>query len=691
MAVPFKRRRCLWIAALLAAALSCKAAEGAQLVVVVNSSLASERELAAVTLRVDGRERAHIELGAGASSIPFSFGVSPPGGDVGARVTIEAVAHSPDGVAMGCPARAQVGFSAGESRRVMLALTHACSAGSCACEDSETCVEGECKSAELDVDSLPLAEPGRELEGVEPLADTTLGAPERALCQSDNGPWHDVARALTRTHDDVLCPVMSDGTEWGSDGYSLDMNRQALSDYIDRQVAVGHDVVTLHVVMVDDALRVVGRDVFDIQALQVPTLEEALQHPTLQAAEQPLQLVVREDDLMRSTFVATLPRILLDSGVVRECRPIYLTASGPGSFAALRELRGNLRVQPRWQPLWNLVHFGRRLVGTSFGAALVELDEAAALDLDYVGIAADRDDFPALRRSARALHLEPWIYEAFDATQVASLCDGSSGVATLLSTERPPEILYRDELRYQVSTARTLLELDVSGLQADATGIPYRSIPEIAMPRVADRGAATPELVMGDDAAIWGDLGAVLRFSAAGKQSLALSDATYNVERPERRYFAWPRQVLMVTARLPIGPLAEGERQVLVSKLRGESGWALAYVNEGSGRALKYQWYGRHRESGVVTALEGAVELAALPWQVREPFTTIYVQDHRIGVGIQQAAVIAPTDVMAYNQHVMVTNDAPITLGADPDGGGYFNGEIQAVKVLAAYEGPEDF
>jgi hypothetical protein len=676
---------------LLSVILSCEslAEKRSQLLVVVNSNFEPERELATVVIRVDGEARPIPIKAEAGPEIPFSFGVLPPAGDTSAKVTVEAQALSPDGAPLACPARAHVGFVVGEARVVQLALTHACGAGGCACTDTETCVQGECISYDLDVSALPSVEPGRELEGIEVSPSTTLPDPERPLCNADEGPWSDIARELTRTYDGQLCPVMSDGTEWGSSAYSLEMNRKALSDYIDRHLEVEHDVITLQVAWQVSELRVLGlpSDNEVVEDLIVPTLRETLQLPMLQAAQQPLQLVVREKNLSRSILVETLPRILLDSGIVQRCRPIYLTATGPASFTALRQLRESIRTQPRWSELWNLVHFNRRITADTADAALGELNEAVEKGFDRVALDSQRIDFPFLRRSARALHVPAHLYGADGTDQVADLCDGSSGIEMLLSTQRPPEIRFFDEVRYQLSSARTLIELDVGELQAGSTVLSYKGFPDLSLTRNVSLDAEQPTLVTGEMGTKWGDDGTVLRFSAESKQHVTLHDATYNIEETDRlRYFAWPIQALMVTARLPVTSLPEGARQVLISKLRGESGWALQYVNEGAGSVLQYLWYGRGREDQIVTALKGSIPVTALPMQIDALFT-IYLKNHRIAIWSKQETVLAYPTMDSYNQHIMVTNDAPITLGADPDGGGYFEGDIQSVKISAMYEG----
>jgi hypothetical protein len=365
-----------------------------------------------------------------------------------------------------------------------------------------------------------------------------------------------------------------------------------------------------------------------------------------------------------------------------------LTSFGPDSFGALRQLRHSIRTQPRWSELWNQVHFIRRLTAYTPDDALDELEEAVAQGWDRVAIDAKRTDFPFLRRSARARNVLTHFYNAKFAHELVDLCDGSSGLEMLLSTDRPPEIRYFDELRFQLSSARTLIELDVGRLEAGATTLGYQGSPDLALPRDLQLTAAQPTLATGDMDTYWGDTDTVLRFSAEREQSLALHDVSYSIERPERKFFAWPVQTLMVTARLPTPFLPEGSRQVLVSKLRAESGWALQFVNDGEGNMIEYVWYGKGRDDDVVRLLKGSISTRTLRMQ-REALTTIYVQNHRIAIEDKEAGVLFE-DVFAFHQNVMVGNDAPITLGADPDGGGYFDGDIQSVKISALYEGFED-
>ena len=83
-----------------------------------------------------------------------------------------------------------------------------------------------------------------------------------------------MGRALTKNSDGQLCPVMSDGLAWGSAAYTRDMNRQALSDYVERHVEVEHDLITLQVSWIADELRVVGLSSLDADELAMPTLED---------------------------------------------------------------------------------------------------------------------------------------------------------------------------------------------------------------------------------------------------------------------------------------------------------------------------------------------------------------------------------------------------------------------------------
>lgn len=659
-----------------------------QLLVVVNSNFEPERELASVMLRVNGTERAQIAISADEGpDIPFSFGVLPPSGDANAKVTIEAEARTRDDLPLACPARAHLSFVTGQARVIQLELTRACGSGSCACSESQTCLQGECVAYDVDVKALPEVEPGRELEGVERTLSTSLPDPERPVCNEDNGAWSDVARPMSKNYDGDLCPVMSDGTAWGAITNSIDENRQALSAYIARHLVVEHDVVTLQVAWIDDELRVLGLPALGRDAVALPTLEETLQLPMLQAAEQPLQLVFH--GLEGSTWRQALPRLLLDSGVVRRCRPIYLTAFGTDTYGALRQLRDSLRTQPRWSELWNHVHFIRRLTARPLNDALAEIEEAVSDGFDRVGIDAERLDLPVLRSRARALNVLTHYYNATYAYQLVGLCDGSSGLESWLSTERPPEIAFFDELRFQLSSARTLIDLNVSDQPADATSVLYRAFPDLSITREAKLDVEQPTLVRGDKDTRWGEADTVLRFSPELEQRLSLRDVTFNVERAERKYFAWPTHTLMVTARLPRSLRPEDPRQVIVSKLRGESGWALQFLNEGEGTVIQYLWYGRGRDDKVVSLLKGSIPLSRIPMQYNGP-TTIYAQKHLIRVLDHESGVVVETDMNAYHQHVMIDNDAPITLGADPDGGGYFDGDIQSVKLAAMYEGFEN-
>ncbi|MFO0714883.1 MAG: SUMF1/EgtB/PvdO family nonheme iron enzyme [Sandaracinus sp.] len=141
-----------------------------QTLVVVESDLGPE--LARVRLESADQTRT-LDVGAGATALPFSFGVSPR--DEAAspvRVTVTALAS--DGTTL-VRALADVPFVRGETWRVIVRLERACETVFASCGEGQTCRAGACApSAVPEADRAPTT-PGSELSSL-----PDAGAPDAA-------------------------------------------------------------------------------------------------------------------------------------------------------------------------------------------------------------------------------------------------------------------------------------------------------------------------------------------------------------------------------------------------------------------------------------------------------------------------------------------------------------------------------
>jgi hypothetical protein len=141
-----------------------------QLLVVVRSDLPAER-IASVDVEVVGYpssapplERTLRIAGDGDAVLPFSFGVVPPGGNVGARVQITVTARAEDG-SVTVTRVVRTGFRQGFTLAVPVFLAAACAPVSCS--GDTTCAEGVCGSPDVPVDDLEPVRPGDELAPVD--------------------------------------------------------------------------------------------------------------------------------------------------------------------------------------------------------------------------------------------------------------------------------------------------------------------------------------------------------------------------------------------------------------------------------------------------------------------------------------------------------------------------------------------
>ncbi|MEM9070359.1 MAG: integrin alpha [Myxococcota bacterium] len=157
----------LMLAALLL--LGCKA-DATQLLVVIRSDLPAE-DVRVVRVSVTDLDdpgatplERDFDVFRSDPALPFSFGVTPPGNNVGSRVRVRAAARNGSGDdAQDVVVRsARVGFVRHQTLLLELFLEEQCRDVVCDSEN-ETCVAGRCRDDTID--DLPPVRPGTELDG----------------------------------------------------------------------------------------------------------------------------------------------------------------------------------------------------------------------------------------------------------------------------------------------------------------------------------------------------------------------------------------------------------------------------------------------------------------------------------------------------------------------------------------------
>lgn len=157
-------RRHLGLALLSGLALSGCKTKPSQLVVLVDSDYTPSVEIETVTYVVYDLRRVRQEAGSldvERYGLPLSFAVVA--GDLpDERVEITVEAHAKSGELLS-GRRAIVGFVAGESRLLNMFLARGCLA--VLCGEGETCTERGCQDEQIAAADLPVAAPGKEIQG----------------------------------------------------------------------------------------------------------------------------------------------------------------------------------------------------------------------------------------------------------------------------------------------------------------------------------------------------------------------------------------------------------------------------------------------------------------------------------------------------------------------------------------------
>ncbi|MDQ3037751.1 MAG: hypothetical protein M3Y87_35485, partial [Myxococcota bacterium] len=167
--------------AMIAVAAGCGSDERTQLVVVVETDMAVPAQLASVRAEITGCADCAHEFaldGAGAVSMPFSFGVAPQDGDASRTIELVVEGRGPAGAAL-VRRVVRTGFVAGRTVLLRVRLEADC-IGMLACAAETTCIAGACRDDFVDPGTLPEIAPGAELvdAGPTPIVDGGIDAGE---------------------------------------------------------------------------------------------------------------------------------------------------------------------------------------------------------------------------------------------------------------------------------------------------------------------------------------------------------------------------------------------------------------------------------------------------------------------------------------------------------------------------------
>jgi hypothetical protein len=683
--------------------------------------------------------------GANETKIPFSFAIRPPGGDAGAQVDFTVSGLDPDKHTL-VRRRVRVGFVAHQLRLLKIDLVHDCAGRFESCEqdgsasDPMTCVAGKCTGIDVNADDLPRIHPGDESDGAKTLIwhctrdcdgagmdgglhrdaspeggtgghggmDATLesganggmggkggkggmggkgggggsggssgtgggpgddrddGVPDG--CGDNQGFFADVEYRLLRTADGTPCPTIAQNYMEPAEGATVEQSTTSLHGLIDLALAANLDIIELWVSQSGSKLYATG-DGSPTAAL--PELADILDYAPLRDSKRPVKLyftdVVPESDQEFASAVLSLllaKQTSAAGGYGNDCRPVYLDASFWRARNGLITTQALVADDPTYASLRGHLHFGFHVHPYETVTDAQEwIEEPASARLDYLDISLDHPSALPLVHYAQSRGLHVFVHQAIEPGYVP-LC----GVVDAISTPRfsfTPGTDFRDA----IASSRTLIDLDIAGLASDATQLTYAVAPPgTSEPRSLD--TSTPSLGTGGE--VTQPLpGTYLSFDAAANQSLALNDP----ELPA----GTNKLAMLVLLRFDAGTLPAGGR-VIVSKRQGSSGWALELIDVGGTPQVQFESFVRNNGIGGVLGRQ-----ARIPASAFSPDAS-----HHLFAAIDSGSYLRyradmdwQTDGVPY-EYSFVDNDAPVTLGRDPDAtSGYFDGELQLFKLVS--------
>lgn len=669
-------------------------------------------------------------------AFPFSFHVVPS--RTGAPVQIEIDARDNQGLLL-ARTSVRVGFVAHELRLLRLDLKRSCSRPC----GKDVCSGDGCPPLEVDAGALPNTADGHELDGLVPLVSncelecgddggndggggdagdpdsatgpdggivsdaevpaetmtrpspvTANGAPstdaavptaERMVCSEDQQPfWADVGRHMTRNAAGILCPIVSMGDDWGallprpSADDAQAKNRDNAARAIKRALSLETDVIGLLVSYVGGAL-ITHFDAGQLpNAGAWPTLGSIFTLPELAQADQPLQLVLSSFLEDPTSAADALLDLLSANRVIRACRPLYLVSSTDEGQAALTHLRARLLTEDVYRDLRPLVHFGSRLglfhdeLSTRLRALVAAGFDRAEFDIRDPRLLTALTEAQQLGLGSHVFYTQPW--------QASGLCGLTAGVEWSLQLGRPMGANVLDDMHPIIQASRTFLALDTRMLTPSSLQLQYGAEPAQTGLVAALNQPWSPTLAPAE-----ADLpGTALHFRQTRRQWLALGD----IEHPSLLPAPAPPSTpfaLTISGQLGVVPLAPNERQVLVSKVQGQSGWAVEYVHESGKPTLLFRTFGRN-EGGMVHEARAGFERSSL---APNGTFVLFAQVHPDGVVVQVTSGRDESKVGSfvpgtYAPHRQIDIDATITLGASPGGtDSFFEGKLQLVRMTS--------
>ena len=720
-------------------AASCVAActaddDSTQLIVTVNSDYEPETELAHVDVSVTGAGRTtskrwRIVRSASdaedATALPFSFGIRPPHGDAGAHVEMIATALDPEGQPR-VRRRVRVGFVAGERRLLRIDLTHDCEALYRSCEQADsgparTCIDGECESIDIDVNTLPEVEPKGELAGVERLPpwcddacmdggdaegedpdapaaeagpDTTMpeAGPNAGMdggdgggggggsdasdvsdagdggdagpsgCGQQDGFFADVERHLTTNAEGVLCPIVAHNTFVDETGTPQDKRASALEN-IALALEASFDILELNVLQQGATLYATGRTA---NTTDLPALSTLFTEPVLQDANQPLKLYVSDDLETSSDFASALLESLVSPDGARyasDCRPLYLVSEASAGFDALLATRELLASDDAYAALRGHVHFGAHIAdGASIASARNTITQLAGQGFEIVELDMGREGLLVLAAHARASGLQVFVRGAGVPGITAPLC----GLVDVLEAGTHATMV-PTAYRIWVVASRRLIDLDVTSAADDATQLTYFARPPGGQVVRALDGA-TPALATGDASAPL--VGTYLSFDASSEQSLPLHDAALPVGSLN---FA-----ALVLLRLSTTSIAMGERQVIASKWSTMAGWSFELVNASGTTELRLDlWV----DDPIDGATSFSTSLPASSLDTSRAHLILFGYNGALEINDGAGSLSSSTFI---GLSPFIESAVAVTLGTEPDGAtAPFDGDLQLFKLVA--------
>jgi hypothetical protein len=742
------RRPLLCAASLLALGLTqaCDGDDDTQLVAVVNSNYRPGVELASVKARVGTRSAEWRvidadDAGAGRGSgggdgglpqtgLPFSFGVSPPHGDAGAKVDITVEGFDPEHALL-VRRRVRVGFVEHAIKRLDVELLQSCAAMYSRCEDvGKTCIAGDCDAVDVNAARLPSVRPGSELDGVHPLdwwcdqgacsdADAAQDAGDGSTATTDSGPdprdadsgrtdsgpaadagagdsgdtgtdsgtthqpqfcgpgglFRYVGRTLAGTRDSKLCAFLAEDTYYDPDAptATLEDNARGVDDYITAALTAEADVIHLDVAQVGSDVQVTGRD---HATTLFPSLQSVLEQALLRDADQPVKLEVAEGTVTDSSqFATALLDVLLavQPDVLGESATGYARDCRPVFLVSTDAASFDALVQARDLIMTDGQYASLRgylQFGRHIGDQRVDyamlIDQAEAVGFELI---EPEISTPNLKAVIDYATREKDLDVVIADVRFDWLAPLLCGAATGASVRGGLALT-----RMSIAQSRRMVDLDLGPAPSD-NWVDYRGGDDNQ--RIAQlgdglgNGSLPKQVTAGPGESLRGNF---LMFDGSKGQSVALFDADDSTAQTESI-------ALGVVVRFHSLPSVDGERHVIVSKRQGSSGWAIELARASGVTVLQIRAFVNDGQGvqEVLVPFQPTALNTDDSYYIYAAFTGYYT-----GIGLGEpdpSASLPPVD--HGSPFALVENSAPVTLGADPGAiTDTFDGDLQLFRLM---------